>query len=272
MSENPPAQSPPGRTAAGLVAGVVALSLLAAVALGFWIGDDGGDDGDTAAAAAATSAEHGVITAGTGSVTATPDQLQFSVHVSRQAAEADDALAAASAMVRRVTSALKDEGIAAKDIRTTAVSVSPTYRYVNGESIRTGYRSSQSMRVLVRELDQAGTALGAATDAGGDAVRVGSVSLTVGDTSGLQERARQKALAESRQRAAQLAEAAGRELGEAVFITESGGDLALQELSYSMRRSALAGLAKTADSAAKVPIAPGRRQVKVSVEVRWSLN
>ena len=70
-----------------------------------------------------------------------PDIAVVSAGVVTQAADASTAMRENAARMSRVFAALKQAGIAEKDIQTTSVNLSPQYRYNNNEApVITGYQ------------------------------------------------------------------------------------------------------------------------------------
>jgi uncharacterized protein YggE len=208
----------------------------------------------------------GLVTQGTGSIDATPDQLQFTVTVSNSAPQTAGAIARTSADLRKVKAALVRAGVAAKDMATQSLSIQPNYDYSGNTQRITGYSASEDMTVLVRKLDSAGTDISTAATVAGNSVSVGNISMTVGDKEGLVAQARAKAVADARTAAGSLAGAAGLHVGKAVYIEEVtvGG---APVIAYDSP-APLAGLAATKP----VPISPGTQKVTVTVKVRWALS
>src|SRR5262245_41963639 len=100
-----------------------------------------GRTGESQAAGTATTRSLTVTSSGT--ATAVPDRAAFSFGVTSQAKTASGALAANGAEMRKVIAALKSAGVAAKDIQTASVSLSPRYS-PNGEDI-VGYTASNTV-------------------------------------------------------------------------------------------------------------------------------
>ena len=81
----------------------------------------------------------------------------------------------------KVIAAIKGQGIAAADVRTEVVSLSPRYSQ-NGESI-VGYQAANSVSATIRNLDKAGAVIDAAVEAGAN--QVNGPNLTRGDQTSL---------------------------------------------------------------------------------------
>lgn len=202
---------------------------------------------------------------GTGESTGVPDQLTFRLSVRAKAGDVTTALDDASTGMRRVLGALGRADVRRRDVRTTGLSVRPDYDYSSsGPPVLTGYVATQSVSVLVRELRDAGAAIAAATEAGGNAVRLSGVGLRIGDRDELLAEARDAAVAQARAKAEQYAAATGQALGPVLSVREvraRGGSP--MELDYA--RVAM-------DAAAAVPIRAGSEDLKVTVAVVWELE
>jgi len=251
-----------------LIAGLVLLGLLTAYLLG-----NADDDGPGAAAVAAEQADpaaRSVVMTGTGKASTVPDQLSFTVTVGVTRPDVAEAHDESSRALGRVLAALKKFGVTRKDTQTTGLSIDPQYRYHQyAEPEITGYRVSQSMRVTVTELAQAGKAITASIRAGGNAVRVHGISLGISDRDEVLDQARDLAVTQAREKAEQVAAATGQELGDVVSIKEVRATSPQRQVGY------LASLDLRAANAAKalsdMPIRAGEEELGVTVQVVWSL-
>ena len=77
-----------------------------------------------------------------------------------------------------VLAALKQAGIAARDIRTANVSLSPQYRYTDGQApVITGYQANNSVSVRFREIAKSGAILDALVREGANQIDGPTLSL-----------------------------------------------------------------------------------------------
>lgn len=93
---------------------------------------------------------------GEGKVYATPDIFIFNVAVNQTAATTREAFQLANTKVADIRKALKDAGVADKDIQTTNISMYPHYEYDGNRSLPKGYDANQQLTVTVRKLEDAG--------------------------------------------------------------------------------------------------------------------
>jgi uncharacterized protein YggE len=245
---------------------VITVGVVIAVLLAFWIGSTQvGPATATAAEVPASADEPTIVMTGTGEATATPDQLKFSLAVRTTADDVSTAMESANAASRRVLAAIGDQGVEADDVQTTGMSVNAVSDYSGeGAPVITGYAVSESMSVVVRKLPDAGATITAAVVAGGNAVRLHSVRLQVGDEDALLERARTAAIEEAQSKAEQYAVASGSELGDVASIREVNSNMDGRS-SYRLADAAVADYAS-------VPIRAGTSDLNVTVVVVWSLD
>lgn len=177
------------------------------------------------AAADGSSQPSGIWVSGTGTVTVIPDIAVLSVGVYDKETTVAAAQAKATDAMNKLIAALKQNGIADKDIKTTGYSIQQVTRYDNtkNESIPDGYSVSNTVNAKIRALDKVGTIIDAVAAAGGDATRINGVSIMVEKPEGYYGEARGKAMADAKAKADQLASLAGAKLGAAYYITESSG-------------------------------------------------
>jgi uncharacterized protein len=244
---------------AAVAAVLAVLVLLAAYTLG-----SAGHGGGTPAAAATAAPDNkspGISVTGVGEVSGTPDVLRLDMGVEMRATTVDAALQKANSAMAKVIRALRDGGVAAKDVRTSGLSVDPDYTYDGNQSHITGYVVTENVSATLRDLGKAGRIVTRAVAAGGDAARVNGLQLDLEGDSGLLVQARKAAFQEAKAKAETYAEAAGRHLGSVSSVTEQVDSSAPEPLNY-----------RAMDLAASpsVPVQPGSQTVSVSVKVVWS--
>ncbi len=262
------------RTPNLLTTGVLVIALAAVFLVGFQVRDD-----DTAPAAAdadrTDTQPTGVITQGVGTTEARPDQLSFHATVTNRRDSNAAALRATNHDVRAVIINLKKNGVADQDITTATLSIEPRYAGRGATRRLVGYTSTQRVTVLVRALDKAGETLGGVSAAAGNAVEIGGLKLSLSDQDAVIARARAEAVEKSKAAAAALAEAAGRQVSELVYVEEVAPNPYRGYNQFDdLWTAAEAGLMKAAvqGRADSVPIKPGQQEFSVSVKVRWSLG
>ena len=165
------------------------------------------------------SGSEGIHVSGQGSVSAAPDIALAQLGVQTFAPEPEAAMTANSRSMNTVIGALKAQGIADDDIQTANFSVNPQYDYEKETREIVGYWVDNRVRVTFRDLSALGNALQSGIDAGANTVY--DLRFTIDNRDALLSQARTLAVADARQRAQTLAEAAGVKLGKALNIRES---------------------------------------------------
>ena len=248
------------------VGGLAAAALVGAFALGTSQGSAAASPSarqtppGTGPAVLTSATQTGRITVtGTGNVTGTPNQLVLDMGVQVTGSSVGSALGDANAAVRRVTAALKADGVAAADIQTSGLSIYPNYP--NNSQVPSGYSVSESLTATLNRLAAAGAQINAAVHAGGNAATVSGISLNLTDTSALLAQARARAVADATAKAGQYARALGQPLGAVVSITDQP-----VAQPYPVYAASSAAGAK-----ASVPISPGTQQLSVSISVVFAV-
>jgi uncharacterized protein YggE len=153
----------------------------------------------------------GVSVTGRGEAQAAPDVAFFDVGVELDAPTVGAARTGAAKSAERIIASLKKNGVAAKDIQTSSLSIQPRYDHAAGRDRITGYSVTTSVTVKARNLDLIGSLIDDAIAAGGNATRVNGIRFGFDDPARLRDDARQRAVADARRRAEELAQAERRE-------------------------------------------------------------
>jgi uncharacterized protein YggE len=239
--------------------GLAAIGGAAVAALiGFGLATMSSSSGGPAVAqtpAPTTTLTRTVTVAGVGAVSAVPDTATVNLGVQIDATTATDALDTASTKAQRIIDTLVGAGVAKADIQTGYISVYPDDRH--------GYVASNSVTATIHDVTKAGPIIDAAAHTVGNGITLGGVSFSVSDTGPLYAKARQLAVADARQRAQQLATAAGTSVGDVMSIVES---------SRSIPTPVIAAGAAAPPTSAAPPIEPGRQDIQLSVQVVFSLG
>jgi len=213
---------------------------------------------------AGTTDNRFITVTGVGTISVVPDAVRFNATISSLGTTNAAALSSASKSAAAVRAALKDAGIATKDIRSTNISVYPEYNWTQETGTKiTGYRASQSFDVLVRTASKAGTIIEAVVTAGGDNVQLGGVMPTTINPSLATEDARAAAVANAKSKATSSAKLLGTSIGKV---------LSLEEQSSPVYSSPFPMAKAGAADAAAVEIDLGEQDVTVTITVRWALN
>ena len=203
---------------------------------------------------------------GNGTVYLTPDIAYITIGVHTEDPNLATGVSKNNTQAQGLVDALKNAGIAAKDIQTSNFSVyynsSQSIDKTTGQPITGGYYAvDNTVNVTVRDLSHLGSLLNTAVGAGAN--NINSITFDVADKTAAMEQARQKAMANANSLATELAKTAGVNLGE------------IQAISYSdnspLPYYGMGGGGAAAPNAS-VPIQPGQTQISVTVSVTYALK
>ncbi len=213
-----------------------------------------------------TNQNTGIWVTGVGKVTVTPDLAVLSLGVQAQAVTVADAQTQAAKAMSDVTAALKNNGVADKDIATTFYNITPVYSYDSqtGRQRLEGYSVTNSVTAKVRDISKAGTIIDAVASAGSDYTRINSVTLTVDEPEKYNEEAREAAMTDAYNRAKQLAKLGGVKLGKPTYVNES--------VSTPYRTIPFVSDIKAVPGAPTTPILPGEAEVTLTVQVVYNIS
>lgn len=192
-----------------------------------------------------------------------PDVATIRAGVVTQGRTAAAALSDNAARMTRVLAALKTAGVAARDIRTADVSLSPQYRYAEGQPPAvTGYQASNGVSVRFRAVAKAGAILDALVAEGANQIDGPILSLDRPDAA--LDEARVAAVNAARARAELYARAAGLSVARIVSIAEGGatdGTAPPPPIAFARLKAADA-----------TPLAAGETELSVTLSVRFLLK
>ena len=168
-----------------------------------------------------TGYSHDVVqVSGRGTTTGTPDLAEIRLSVSVTADTVADAWNTAAEAMQDVRDSLTDNKVQEKDINTYRIGIRPKIEYGPDGEMQTGYTASNTLNVTVRDAETVGTVLDAAVVAGGDYIRLDRFDFQFSDTDAMEQEARQAAIQNMEDKAAQIAESSGRTLGDLKLISE----------------------------------------------------
>jgi uncharacterized protein YggE len=202
---------------------------------------------------------------GTGRVRTTPDVADLRLGVAITKPTVKEARDLAAGAMTKVIAALKQLGIADRDLQTTGLSLQPQYTYpANGGNPRlTGYTLSNAVSVTLRDLDKLGDAIDGGLAAG--ATTLDGVWFRVENSAGPERQAREQAVADAKAKADTLARAAGVSITGVASISETSAPMP-PPMFYDgaqFRAAALDG---------GTPIQVGTNEVVVTVTVEYLIG
>jgi hypothetical protein len=201
---------------------------------------------------------------GSGEVHATPDAALISVGVVSEGDTAAIALKTDSTVLAKVIDMVRSSGVEPKDLQTNGLSLEPRYSRPEKPSATDrpriiGYTVTNEVTVRVRDLAKLGDLLDKVTVAGAN--RIDGVQFIVSNQGELLDEARQKAVADAKDKADLYARAAGVTLAKVMSLGEETAPSPPRPLARVMAAAA----------AAPVPIEAGEMTLSARVRVVWSL-
>ena len=210
-----------------------------------------------------SSQQAGIWVTGTGKVSVVPDIATLRLGIEAQEVSVADAQSKATEAMNKVMDVLTNNGVADKDIQTQRFSIHRVTKWdrVKEEEIVIGYRVSNIVTAKIRDLDKVGDIIDAVAKAGGDLTRIDSIAFSVDDPSAYHEEAREKAMADAKTKAQQLAKLSGVTLGKPTYISES-----IQIPSPIYPRAVYEEVPVPA-----TPISPGEMEISLTVQVAYAI-
>lgn len=207
----------------------------------------------------------GIWVSGEGKVNVVPDVAILNLGVEAQAATVAEAQRQAAEAMEAVMAELDEHGVAEKDIKTQRYSIYPVRRWERDKEILIGYRVTNMVTAKIRKVDDAGSIIDAVAKVGGDYIRINSIAFTVDDPTTYYEEAREKAMADAKAKAKQLAKLGGVSLGKPIYISEGGVYIPVPRDYYLKGEAEGAPVPTT-------PISPGETEIRLTVQVVYSIE
>jgi uncharacterized protein YggE len=214
------------------------------------------------------TAVRSITVVGTGKASGAPDVANVTVGVESLGPALQEVVDDNKTRMAALLAALKAQGIADKDIRTTSYNVyvenpqpQPLQGGNAGSTSSLTYHVNNQVDVTVRDVAKLGDVLDKAVAAGAN--NVYGVSFSVNDPTKLQGMARANAIADAKARAQDLASLTGVTLGDVISVSEviGGGPTPLYAVGAGAR-----------SVAAPVPVQPGELEVSMSVQVTYAIK
>lgn len=204
---------------------------------------------------------------GMGEVVVAPDMATVFITVSLTAPEPAAALAQASAVTENVIEAIAALGVADTDIRTASLTVWEEFEWgMDGSRRSIGHNATNTLLVVIRDLDIAGYVLGMATEAG--ATSIGNLQFDVADRNEAYNRALAIAVENAAGKARVIALATGGSLGAIVSVTEVPG----WNMPVAFGGGIMPATAMAEADGFRAMVQPGELAVRAEVRIIYVLN
>jgi uncharacterized protein YggE len=206
-----------------------------------------------------------ITVVGDGTVSIKPDVARANIGVEVMGPSVDEAAAENSTITEQVLAALREMGIAEEDIQTSGYSVfSERFSPDGTATAEVQYRVTNTVNVLIRDLDNVGAVLDASIQAGANSIY--GIEFLLDDPTAARSAARQMAVENAAATANELAELTGVGVGRIVSISEvignNGGFYSNQFTQFS---TGMGGGRMDA------PIEPGQLRLTMQLQVTYEL-
>jgi hypothetical protein len=199
-----------------------------------------------------------------GEVTRVPDLAVITAGVVTRSATAGGAIQQAATRMARVRDALRQAGIADRDIQTSNISLEPQYTYANNQPPKlNGYAATNQLSIRFRDIENTGKILDALVAQGAN--QINGPNLTIDKPEAALDEARAKAVAAGRARADLYARSLGMRVVRLVSVNESGGSYPVPP---PMPMYARAEAAQAADT----KLDAGEQKLQINVAMTFELQ
>lgn len=219
----------------------------------------------TGSAAAQDHPSNTLTVTGVGTASGAPDIAILELGVQTINSDVVAAFNEANSRLNAVREALLSQGIAVEDLQTLGLSLyqeTPYDPQTGMPSDRVIYRVNNLLRVTIRDVDKAGDIISAGVNAGANTIN--GLSFSLSDPAALLAEARQKAVADARARAEQLAALTGVTLGAPVVVVEGEAGAPAPFLAPQFAAFGMGG--------SGTPVETGQLSVTVQVRVTYSIG
>ena len=233
---------------------------------------------------------------GTGKTTATPDVAILTLGVESQRKNVKQAQSDVANSMNSVMQVLNNYGVADKDIQTSGYNIQqviiqqaviydtpmmePAPSATDG-SISSSeifykpqlqkeiieYKVSNTINVKIRNIGKTGSIVDDVVSSGGDLIRINGISFSVDDPTPYYKIAREKAVLYTMEKAKQISQLSGSQLGRMIYASESNSYYVSPVSNY-----ARADMSMGMGSSAPTSISSGELEFQVSVEMVYELK
>ncbi len=205
-----------------------------------------------------------ISVSGIGTAKGSPDIAAVNIGVMTRNDDPSKAVSENNSKMNAIMGSMKELGIEAKDIQTTNFSIHAEQQYdQKGKITNVTYVANNSVSITVRDLNKVGEVLGKSVSSGAN--NINGVSFSVSDPEKLQTQARDKAMANAKAKAEQMAKAAGTTIDKVMSIHENIYEVQPQPMARGL------AVAQAAD-VSPVPVSGGQFEVSVQVSVVYIIK
>jgi uncharacterized protein YggE len=205
-----------------------------------------------------------IVVPGHGAVRVEPEVADIRLGGLIVRGSASEARAAAATVMSAVVAALRERGVAPRDLRTSLLGLDAVRDYSGPTPRVTGYQLTNAVEATIRSVGTVGEVVDAALAAGGTSLD--GLAFRLDDPTDAYAEARRRAVADARRRAETLAAEAGVTLGGVRSIVEGVGfaapPVAAPAAMFRMK----------AEADASTPVESGTSELAIDVTVEFGLD
>jgi uncharacterized protein len=209
-----------------------------------------------------------IVVTGEAQIRVVPDEATVRLGITRQTATAQAVQDQANTVANEILAAVTKLGIAASDIQTSRLTLTPVYAPRSPEASQAprivAYQASNIVSVRVTDLAKVGPVIDTGLKAGANEVQ--GVGFGLRDDTAARQQALKQAVAEARKKAETIAAAANVTLGIPLEIAEQGVSLMKSEFNTGVM------MARAAADMAPTPVSPGQLEVRANVTIRYRIG
>lgn len=217
-----------------------------------------------------------ISVSGHGEVIAVPDVAVFTFDVRQESEKVEGAQSVATEKINKISELLEEAGIKEEDIKTISYNVYPQYDWVpatnclnrfdcGGKQELRGYEVSQSTKVKVRDITEAGELITKVGELG--VSNISGLQFVIDEDKDLKEEARDLAIEDAKEKAENRAKSLGVKLGDLVSFYEENQN---GRYGYDMMQES-AVINKASDSIAPV-LSPGETEVVSDISIIFEIK
>ena len=209
-----------------------------------------------------------IVVTGEAQIRVAPDEATVRLGITRQSATAQAAQDQANTVANEILAAVTKLGIAATDIQTARLTLSPVYAPRSPEASQAprivAYQASNIVSVRVTDLAKVGPVIDTGLKSGANEVQ--GVQFGLRDDTAARQQALKQAVSEARKKAETIAAAANVTLGIPLEISEQGISLMKSEFNTGVM------MARAAADMAPTPVSPGQLEIHANVTIRYRIG
>ena len=206
---------------------------------------------------------------GSGKVTLVPDIAYINIGVHSEAMDVTAALQQNNDLAKQIADALVASGVDAKDIQTANFNIYPKTNYdpQTGNSTPAGFSVDNTVYITVRDLKSLGELLDTAIRAGAN--QIYGISFDITDRAAALIQARDLAIKDAQQKAVDVAEVSGVELGLVQAINVSDSSFVQP---YNQYYGMGGGGAEVKSLDSSVPVSAGQIVITFNANLVYAIN